>query len=87
MRRALFSVVLLVSFAGRLTAAKAMLLYNGRILVDASAEPANRYAGAALVQDGRFIAVGTLAAIDRSRATANSGPRAWTCTGVSPCRR
>ena len=64
MRRALFLALLLV-VAVPAHAAKPTLLYNGRILVDASAEPANRYAGAALVQDGRFIAVGTLAAVDR----------------------
>jgi predicted amidohydrolase YtcJ len=65
MRRALPLLLLLVFLSPPAHAAKAILLYNGRILVDASAEPANRYAGAALVQDGRFIAVGTLTAIDR----------------------
>jgi predicted amidohydrolase YtcJ len=64
MLAALF-IALLLSVAVPARAAKPMLLYNGRILVDASAEPANRYAGAALVQDGRFIAVGTLTAVDQ----------------------
>ena len=66
MRRtlAMFLVLAAVATAAR-AAGKAMLLYNGRILVDASAEPATRFAGAALIQDGRFIAVGTPAAIDQ----------------------
>jgi len=65
MRRAFLLSLLLVVASTPARAGKATLLYNGRILVDASAEPANRYAGAALVQDGRFIAVGTLQAIDQ----------------------
>jgi len=65
MRRALAMLSLLVAVSTPAHAGKAMLIYNGRILVDASAEPATRFAGAALVQDGRFIAVGTLAAIDQ----------------------
>jgi len=65
MRRTLALLLLLVVAPAPARAGKAMLLYNGRILVDASAEPATRFAGAALVQDGRFIAVGTLAAIDQ----------------------
>jgi predicted amidohydrolase YtcJ len=64
-RRAPLLVLLLIALVTPAGAAKPTLLYNGRILVDASAEPANRFAGAALVQDGRFIAVGTLAAIDK----------------------
>ena len=64
MLAALF-IALLLSVAVPARAAKPMLLYNGRILVDAPAEPVNRYAGAALVQDGRFIAVGTLTAVDQ----------------------
>jgi len=68
MRRTLRTIPLLLAFAvvsGPAYAGKAMLIYNGRILVDASAAPATRFAGAALVQDGRFIAVGTPAAIDQ----------------------
>jgi predicted amidohydrolase YtcJ len=65
MRRTLGILLALTALASPALAGKATLLYNGRILVDASAEPANRYAGAALVQDGRFIAVGTLKAIDQ----------------------
>jgi predicted amidohydrolase YtcJ len=65
MRRALAMLSLLVAVSTPAHAGKAMLIYNGRILVDASAAPATRFAGAALVQDGRFIAVGTLAAIDQ----------------------
>jgi predicted amidohydrolase YtcJ len=64
MRRALL-LLLLVAVSTPARADKATLLYNGRILVDASAEPANRFAGAALVQDGRFVAVGTLKAVDQ----------------------
>ena len=58
-------LLLLISLSSPARADKAVLLYNGRILVDASAAPATRFAGAALVQDGRFLAVGTLAAIDQ----------------------
>jgi|KBSSwiStaDraftv2_1062776.scaffolds.fasta_scaffold05216_2 predicted amidohydrolase YtcJ len=65
MRRALAMLSLLVTVSTPAHAGKATLIYNGRILVDASAAPATRFAGAALVQDGRFIAVGTLAAIDQ----------------------
>ena len=66
MRRTLQSLLMLLAFAMPAHAAsKPTLLYNGRILVDASAEPATRFAGAALIQDGRFIAVGTPAAIDQ----------------------
>ena len=65
MRRTLLLLLSLGMAPGPAQAGKAMLIYNGRILVDASAAPATRFAGAALVQDGRFIAVGTLAAIDQ----------------------
>ena len=58
-------LLLLISLSSPARADKAVLLYNGRILVDASAAPATRFAGAALVQYGRFLAVGTLAAIDQ----------------------
>jgi predicted amidohydrolase YtcJ len=64
MRRALLCSLLLLAGSTPARAGKATLLYNGRILVDASAEPATRVAGAALVQDGRFVAVGTLKAVD-----------------------
>ena len=63
--RTILMLLALAVVAGAAHAGKAMLIYNGRILVDASAAPATRFAGAALVQDGRFIAVGTLAAIDQ----------------------
>jgi len=58
-------LLLLIALSSPARADKAVLLYNGRILVDASAAPATRFAGAALVQYGRFLAVGTLAAIDQ----------------------
>ena len=63
--RASFLLLLLTLFAGPAAADKAKLLFNGRILVDASADAPNRIAGAALVQDGHFLSVGTLVTVDQ----------------------
>ena len=73
MRRAMM-LSLLLAVSAPAHAGKATLLYNGRILVDASAAPATRFAGAALVQDGRFLAVGTLAAIEQVARDRQLGP-------------
>ena len=58
MRRAL--PLLLLLLANTAEAQHPTLLYNGRILVDASAPPDRRFAEGALVVDGRFVAVGTV---------------------------
>src|SRR5262245_24835066 len=74
MRRTL--LLLLIALTAPARAEKATLLSNGRILVDASAPPASRFASAALVVDGRFAAVGMPGAVD-------SAARA---RGLSPAR-
>jgi hypothetical protein len=56
--------VFLVLLAAPARAGVATLLVNGRILTDASAPPASRFAAAALVVDGRFAAVGTLREVE-----------------------
>src|SRR5262245_40183150 len=73
MRRTL-PLLLLVALSAPARAEKATLLFNGRILVDASAPPASRLAAAALVVDGRFSAVGTLAAADSAARAAGLSP-------------
>ena len=56
--------VFLVLLAAPARAGGATLLVNGRILTDASAPPASRFAAAALVVEGRFAAVGTLKEVE-----------------------
>src|SRR5258705_8374447 len=56
--------VFLVLLAAPASAERATLLVNGRILTDASAPPASRFAAAALIVDGRFAAVGTLREVE-----------------------
>ncbi len=53
------SVLLLAVALPVFAAAKPTLLVNGRILTDASAPEASRFASSALLADGRFVAVGT----------------------------
>ena len=57
-------LLLLVCLATSVSADRATMLVNGRILTDASAPPASRFAAAALVVDGRFAAVGTQSEVE-----------------------
>ena len=56
--------LLLALLATPAHAERATLLVGGRILTDASAPPASRFAAAALVVNGRFVAVGTQADVE-----------------------
>src|SRR5258705_4795257 len=59
-------LVLLVLLATPVQGDPATMLVNGRILTDASARAAGRFAEAALVVDGRFAAVGSTHDVEAS---------------------
>ena len=70
----LFAFLPLALCSPALAAADDMLLVNGRILTAASAAPASRFASAALIADGRFIAVGSLQDVEAAARAKRLSP-------------
>jgi len=69
------ALALLLVFASAAAAAEdATLLTNARILTDASAPPASRFAAAALVAGGRFVAVGSLRDVEAAARSRGLSP-------------
>ena len=70
----LAAVLLLAFLAAPTRADRATLLVNGRILTDASAPPASRFASAALIANGRFVAVGSLREVEAAARAQKLSP-------------
>ena len=68
------TVLLLALALPVFAAGKPTLLVNGRILTDASAPEASRFATSALIADGRFVAVGSLQAVEAAAKAKGLAP-------------